>query len=96
MFAIRLIGNSWYINHDRSAIATTTDLNDGRVRLYKGRFEAQTAAVVLTAAWPNWIQKVKIVRVRSVRRHKVIADRDPETKALKSIRCIQTDHIVTA
>jgi len=91
VFAIRLIGSSWYASHTKSAIASG-DID--KATLYPTRDQAMSAILILTSMWPDWIGKVQIRRVRKINYQKVIANRD-EKGRLISLTRENVDHVVS-
>lgn len=77
MYAIRLKGNSWYITHDETAIASSRDLDEAR--RYKTEKDAETGAILFTLSHGQWMRKVKVVKVREVTKSRVIC-LNPEEK----------------
>lgn len=70
MYCIRLIGNSYYIEHDETAIGSSEDLD--KARRYKTSQDAETAAMLFTLAHPQWMRRVKVVKVRDITIEKVV------------------------
>jgi hypothetical protein len=70
MYAIRLKGNSWYIEHGKDAIGSSRDLDEAR--RYKTEKDAETAAILLTLSHAQWMRKVKVVKVREVTKSRVV------------------------
>lgn len=94
MYAIRLIGNSWYRSHAPDSVGSSRSLNEAM--LYATEEGATTAAMILTMAHPQWMRKVRIQRVicREIRKIKCLnpAEKNSNRRCYKQYK---VEHWVT-
>ncbi len=69
MYALRLIGHTWYKSHDATSIGSANSLDNATI--YETAEEAETAAMILTTAHADWMRKVRVCRVRVVTAKKI-------------------------
>lgn len=65
MFALRILGHSWYQSHSPAGIASCQDLQ--KATIYSTRDAAEEDAILLGAAWPSTLSKLVVKRLRKVR-----------------------------
>lgn len=93
MYAIRLVGNSWYTSHHRLGLYTDPHLNGAK--LFPCREDAVTAAMLLAVAFPTWLAGLRVVKVKKLRIQKLMVERDAKGKTTR-LWPEEVDHYVTA
>ena len=87
MYAIRIVGECWIQMHDSYKVMTCVDLQKAEV--FRTCDEALTVAMLTVPKYPNWIGKVRVVRLKKIRRHKVMSVQNPLQVWMEEV-----DHLV--
>jgi hypothetical protein len=65
MYAVRLMGHSWFQGQNAKGVACNKDLQ--KAMIFETLEKAETAAMFFTSTNPLWIGKVTVKRLKQVR-----------------------------
>lgn len=95
MYAIRIVGLSWYQFHDSYKCMTGADLQ--KATFYKTREEAERVALLVAVKFPQWMGKLRINKIKVLRIQKIMVEREGQGKTQKTyLWPEEVDHYVTA